>query len=198
MEKRIDFRILQQSPDFKVPKPELEQYATPPDIVIEIVKQAYTLGHLDGTVADLGCGTGRLAIGAALTGAEVTGYEIDMEALDLAKNYSDAQKLNIKWINSAIENIEEKYDTVLMNPPFGAQVAGADRSFLQNALRIARNIWSIHIVQTKRFIENFIEKNRGEVISAYEFNFPIKKTMPFHTKESKNEKAILYHIASLQ
>ena len=198
MEKRIDFKILQQSPDFKVPKPELEQYATPPDIVIEIVKQAYTLGHLDGTVADLGCGTGRLAIGAALTGAEVTGYEIDMEALDLAKNYSDAQKLNIKWINSAIENIEEKYDTVLMNPPFGAQVAGADRSFLQNALRIARNIWSIHIVQTKRFIENFIEKNRGEVISAYEFDFPIKKTMPFHTKMNKNEKAILYHIASLQ
>ena len=92
MEKRIDFRILQQSPDFKVTKPELEQYATPPDIVIEIVKQAYTLGHLDGTVADLGCGTGRLAIGAALTGAKVTGYEIDIEALDLAKKYSNAQK----------------------------------------------------------------------------------------------------------
>ena len=125
MEKRIDFRILQQSPDFKVPKPELEQYATPTDIVIDIVKQAYSLGHLDGTVADLGCGTGRLAIGAALTGAEVTGYEIDMEALDLAKKYSDAQKLNIKWVNSAIENIEKKYDTVLMNPPFGSQVPGA-------------------------------------------------------------------------
>ena len=198
MEKRIDFRILQKSPDFKLPKPELEQYVTPPDIVIEIVKQAYTLGHLDGTVADLGCGTGRLAIGAALTGAEVTGYEIDMEALDLAKNYSDAQKLNIKWINSAIENIEEKYDTVLMNPPFGSQVAGADRSFLQKALEIAQNIWSIHIGQTKKFIENFVKKNNGEVISAYEFNFSIRKSMPFHIKESKNERAILYHIASLQ
>ena len=99
--------ILFNSPDFNQPKPELEQYATPPDLVIDIVKQAYSLGHLDGTVADLGCGTGRLAIGAALTGAEVTGYEIDMEALDLAKKYSDAQKLNIKWVNSAIENIEK-------------------------------------------------------------------------------------------
>ena len=198
MEKRIDFRILQQSPDFKVPKPELEQYATPTDIVIDIVKQAYSLGHLDGTVADLGCGTGRLAIGAALTGAEVTGYEIDIEALDLAKKYSDAQKLNIKWINSAIENIKKKYDTVLMNPPFGSQVPGADGSFLQNALNIAKDIWSIHIGQTKKFIERFVEKNNGKVISAYEFDFPIKKSMPFHTKESKNEKAILYHIASLQ
>ena len=72
----------------------------------------------------MGCGTGRLAIGAALAGAEVTGYEIDIEALDLAKKYSDAQKLNIKWVNSAIENIEKKYDTVLMNPPFGSQVLG--------------------------------------------------------------------------
>ena len=198
MEKRIDFRILQKSPDFKLPKPELEQYVTPPDIVIEIVKQAYTLGHLDGTVADLGCGTGRLAIGAALTGAKVTGYEIDEEALNLAKQYSNTHTLNIKWINSAIENIKEKYDTVLMNPPFGSQVAGADRSFLQKALNIARNIWSIHIGQTKKFIENFVKKNNGKVISAYEFNFSIRKSMPFHIKESKNERAILYHIASLQ
>ena len=198
MEKRIDFRILQKSPDFKLPKPALEQYSTPPDIVIEIVKRAYSLGHLDGNVADLGCGTGRLAIGAALTGAEVTGYEIDQEALDSAKNYSNIHNLNITWINSAIENIDENYDTVLMNPPFGSQVAGADRSFLQKALQIAQNIWSIHIGHTKKFIENFVEKNNGVVVSAYEFNFAIRKSMPFHTKESKNEKAILYHIASLQ
>ena len=198
MEKTLDFKILQKSPDFESPKPKLEQYATPPDIVIEMVKLAYSLGHLDGTVADLGCGTGRLAIGAALTGAEVTGYEIDEEALDSAKDYSNIHNLNIKWINSAIENINENYDTVLMNPPFGSQVAGADRSFLQKALKIAQNIWSIHIGHTKKFIENFVEKNNGVVVSAYEFNFAIRKSMPFHTKESKNEKAILYHIASLQ
>ena len=52
--------------------------------------------------------------------------------------------------------------------------------------------------KTKKFIEKFVEKNDGEVISAYEFDFPIKKSMPFHTKDRKNEKAILYHIASLQ
>jgi len=198
MEKTLDFRILQKSPDFKVPKPELEQYATPPDVVIEIIKQAQTLGHLSGNVADLGCGTGRLAIGAALAGAKVTGYEIDNEALNLAKEYSQNHNLDIKWINSAIENIDEKYDTVLMNPPFGAQVPGADRSFLQKSLQIAQNIWSIHMSETKTFVENFIENNSGRVISAYEFNFPIKKSMPFHTKEIKNEKAILYHVASLQ
>ena len=60
----------------------LEQYTTPVDITLEIIKQANSLGHLSGTVADFGCGTGRLAIGAAILGAKVTGYEIDDEALD--------------------------------------------------------------------------------------------------------------------
>ena len=107
------------------PKPELEQYATPVDIVSEIIKQANELGHLSGTVADLGCGTGRLAIGAAMVGADVTGYEIDEDALKLAIEYSKKEKLNIEWKNIAIENISEKYDTIIMNPPFGAQRPGA-------------------------------------------------------------------------
>ena len=97
-----------------------------------------------------------------------------------------------------MENISENYDTIIMNPPFGAQRPGADRNFLIKALEIGTNIWTIHMADTRDFVENFVEKNNGKVVSAYEFDFPIKKSMPFHTKESKNEKAILYHIASLQ
>ena len=137
--------ILFNSPDFNQPKPELEQYATPVDIVLEIVKHAKSLGHLSAKVADLGCGTGRLAIGAAITGARVTGFEIDEDALKIAKDYSIRENLDIKWINLAIENIEEKFETVLMNPPFGSQRPGADRSFLKKSLEIARNIWTIHL-----------------------------------------------------
>ena len=78
----MNYKLLQNSPDFKNPKPELEQYTTPVDIALEIIKQANSLGHLSGTVADFGCGTGRLAIGAAILGANVTGYEIHDEALN--------------------------------------------------------------------------------------------------------------------
>ena len=88
MEKRLNYKLLQNSPDFKNPKPELEQYSTPVDITLEIIKHANSLGHLSGKVVDLGCGTGRLAIGAAILGADITGYEIDEEALEQAKNYS--------------------------------------------------------------------------------------------------------------
>ena len=190
--------ILFNSPDFSQPKPELEQYATPVDIVLEIVKHAKSLGHLSAKVADLGCGTGRLAIGAAITGARVTGFEIDEDALKIAKDYSIRENLDIKWINLAIENIEEKFETVLMNPPFGSQRPGADRSFLKKSLEIARNIWTIHLAETRDFIESFVKQNSGNIISAYEFDFKIKRSMDFHSKDTKKEKAILYHIASLR
>ena len=190
--------ILFNSPDFSQPKPELEQYATPVDIVLEIVKHAKSLGHLSAKVADLGCGTGRLAIGAAITGARVTGFEIDEDALKIAKDYSTRENLDIKWINLAIENIEEKFETVLMNPPFGSQRPGADRSFLKKSLEIARNIWTIHLAETRDFIESFVKQNSGNIISAYEFDFKIKRSMDFHSKDTKKEKAILYHIASLR
>ena len=72
---------------------------------LEIIKKANSRGHLSGKVADLGCGTGRLAIGAAILGADVTGFEIDAKALDIAIQYSRENNLDIKWVNGAIENI---------------------------------------------------------------------------------------------
>ncbi|MCH2431768.1 MAG: METTL5 family protein [Candidatus Poseidoniia archaeon] len=194
----MNTKILFNSPDFYQPKPELEQYSTPVDIVAEMIKLANAQGDLSGNVVDLGCGTGRLAIGAALLGTEVTGYEIDNDALELAKNYSKEHNLDIKWVNLAIENIDKKYDTVIMNPPFGSQRPGADRAFLEKSLEIGKRIWSIHMAETKNFVKDFVEKNSGEIITAYEFDFPIKNSMPFHTKNVSNQKAILYHIASLR
>tara|TARA_Y100001970_G_C13883324_1_gene674939 strand:+ start:149 stop:733 length:585 start_codon:yes stop_codon:yes gene_type:complete len=194
----MNSKILFNSPDFYQPKPELEQYATPVDIVLEIVKHAKSLGHLSAKVADLGCGTGRLAIGAAIAGASVTGFEIDEDALKIARDYSNKKKLEIKWRNLAIENIEENFETILMNPPFGSQRPGADRSFLKKSLEIAANIWTIHLAETRDFVEDFVKQNSGDIISAYEFDFKIKRSMDFHTKDIKKEKAILYHIASLR
>ena len=198
MENSLNYKLLQNSPDFKNPKPELEQYITPVDITLEIIKQANSLGHLSGTVADFGCGTGRLAIGAAIIGANVTGYEIDNEALDLAIEYSRENNLDIDWISMAVENIDESYDTIIMNPPFGSQRPGADAIFLEKALELASNIWTIHMSETKDFIQKLVKANSGEIISAYEFDFLLNKTMPFHTRDKKTKKAILYHIASLR
>ena len=94
----MNSKILFNSPDFEKPKPELEQYSTPPDIAFEIIKKVNSAGNLSGKIADLGCGTGRLSIAAAILGAEVTGFEIDEEAINIAKEYSRRENLDIKWI----------------------------------------------------------------------------------------------------
>ena len=198
MEKRLNFKILIDSPDFENPKPELEQYSTPVDITIDIIKKINSRGLLSGKVADLGCGTGRLAIGAAILGGEVTGFEIDESALDIATNYSEKNNLDIKWICSAVENITEEFDTVIMNPPFGSQRPGADRIFLEKALQISDQIWTIHMAETRSFIEKLVDERGGKIQMGYEFDFPIARSMPFHNKDVENQKAILYHIASLR
>ena len=193
----MNSKILFNSPDFESPIPELEQYSTPPDIAFEIIKKVNSAGNLSGKVADLGCGTGRLAIASAVLGANVTGFEIDEEAIKIAKEYSNENKLKIKWLNQAVENIEDKFDTVIMNPPFGSQRPGADKIFLEKAMNIATDIWTIHLSETRKFIEKLVEKNNCEIIELYEFDYPLKNTMPFHSKDTKVENAILYHIASL-
>ena len=198
MEKRLNFKILIDSPDFENPKPELEQYSTPVDIAIDIIKKINSRGLLSGKVADLGCGTGRLAIGASILGGEVTGFEIDETALDIATNYSEKNNLDIEWICSAVENITEEFDTVIMNPPFGSQRPGADRIFLEKALQISDQIWTIHMAETRSFIEKLVDERGGKIQMGYEFDFPIARSMPFHNKDVENQKAILYHIASLR
>jgi len=198
MENRLNFKILIESPDFENPKPELEQYTTPVDIAIDIIKKVNSRGLLSGKVADLGCGTGRLAIGAAIIGAEVTGFEIDRTALDIAINYSKKNNLKINWLCAAVETITEEFDTVIMNPPFGSQRPGADRVFLEKALEISDHIWTIHMAETRSFIEKLVERKGGKIEMGYEFDFPIPRSMPFHNKDVENQKAILYHIASLR
>ena len=190
-------KILFNSPDFRQPIPELEQYSTPPDIALEIIKKVNASGNLSGKVADLGCGTGRLAIAAAVLGAKVTAFEIDEEAIGIAKDYSKRNDLKITWINEPIEGIQDNFDTVIMNPPFGSQRPGADKIFLEKAIEIAAHIWTIHLSGTRKFIEKLVEDNDCQIIELYEFRYPLKKTMPFHSKDVSVENAILYHIASL-
>jgi len=193
----MNSKILFNSPDFENPIPELEQYCTPPDIAFEIIKKVNSAGNLSGKIADLGCGTGRLTIAAAILGANVTGFEIDENAIKIAKDYSKRNNLKVNWINEPIEGIEDKFDTVIMNPPFGSQRPGADKIFLEKAMNIATDIWTIHLSETRKFIEKLVEKNNCEIIELYEFDYPLKNTMPFHSKDTKVENAILYHIASL-
>jgi len=73
-------------------------------------------------------------------------------------------------------------DTVIMNPPFGAQKVHADRPFIDLALTLAPITYSIFNAGSVQFIETYTAK-RAEIDEKIGGIFPIKRTFSFHTQD---------------
>ena len=100
------------------PKAHLEQYTITPEVAAEVLCiAAYSHNDIaDKTIVDIGCGTGRLAIGGALLGAKmVVGIDIEKSAVKVASN--SAAKLGVKekihWIVADLAALRGTFDTVL-------------------------------------------------------------------------------------
>jgi putative methylase len=131
------------------PQAQLEQYTLSPSVAATMLYlAAYTNNDItDKAVLDLGCGTGRLALGAAYLGAtSVVGVDLDRLAIETAVENSKNAALvqSVQWILGDISAIEGKFDTVLENPPFGVQTRRADRPFLAKALEVGKTVYSVH------------------------------------------------------
>jgi putative methylase len=199
------------------PKAYLEQYTISPEAAAEILYMAtYIYNDIIGkTVIDLGCGTGRLAIAAALLGAEkVVGVDIDRKAITVAVR--NTEKLGIRskvdWIVADIDAIRGQFDTVLENPPFGVQRRRADQKFLERALQVGDHIYSLHkapkIAGMRKkirrkalapaassfFLERLIERDGGEVKATYAFLMTIPRLFAFHQKRRHQFLVNLYVI----
>ena len=200
--RRLDLeRALQQAEPLSSPKAFLEQYTIPVDVASEILfLAAYVNDDIIGkTVVDLGCGSGRLAIGAALLEAkEVIGVDIDRSAVKKAKE--NAERLSLKdrlnWVVGDIGVLHGKFDTTLQNPPFGVQRRTADRRFLLKALELASRVYSLHKggEANRAFIKRFIESNGGKVTSIFQMKFNIPRMFKFHTERKHEVDVNLYRI----
>ncbi len=193
--------ILQRIPSHPAPKVELEQYATPADIAADILWNAYSLGDIkDRKVVDLGCGTGIFSIGAALLGArEVIGVDIDSDAIEVAKIQASEMGVDnvTEFILEGVQDLTLNADSVIQNPPFGAQKAGtknADRIFMKKAIEIAPVVYSFHIKETEEFVEKFFSSLNGSVTYRFYYNFNIPKIYEFHRKEKVNVDVVVLRV----
>jgi len=212
--------LLSQIEPHPSPKPSLEQYTIPVDIAaVMLYIVAYTHGGVVGkTVLDLGCGTGRLALGAAFLGAkQVVGVDIDRDVVKVA--FENSVRTNLKekvqWITGDIDAIHGSFDAVLQNPPFGVQRRKADRKFLEKALESGKVVYSLHkcpekdkafikklkaskirvvSVAPSPFLENFIERCGGKINAVYAMIMTIPHMFSFHTKRKHEFIADLYVI----
>jgi putative methylase len=189
------------------PNVRLEQYTTSESAAATLLYlAAYTYGDIaDKRVLDLGCGTGRLALGSAFLGAEsVVGVDIDRLSVKLAAENSAKLDFTSKadWIAGDINAVAGTFDTVLQNPPFGVQKRGADRVFLEKALQVADVVYSLHNhpftdeplakllkrsagllqVEASPFIARFVEARGGRIEAVYAVLLVIPRMFDFHTK----------------
>ncbi len=148
-------RRLEAVPPFADPEARLEQVITPSEGAAELLLEAMGRGDLGGSVVDLGCGTGRLAIGAALLGApDVTGIDASDSALAIARGAAADLTVPPSFLLGRIGEVDLPEGTVVMNPPFAAQNRGADRPFWRAAFRPGRRaVYAFASSAARTFIE---------------------------------------------
>ena len=80
--------VLSQLKKFEEPKVRQEQYFMDSEIAASVLWNAYLLKDIEGkAIADLGCGTGVLGIGALMLGAKHAFFvDSDEKALQTAKD----------------------------------------------------------------------------------------------------------------
>jgi len=191
--KRLE-QHLQQIDGFQEPKILLEQYPTRPHIAACILHTIHaTFDEIeDRHIADLGCGCGVLSIGSVMLGAgAVTGFDIDPDALNqFLANREDFEMNNIDLVNMNVLNIDEswnkKFDTVIMNPPFGTKHnKGLDMKFLQTGLRLASgSVYSLHKSTTRDHIMKKAEDWGVQAQVLAELKYDLPNTYKHHTKSS--------------
>lgn len=180
----------------ETPKLRLEQYPVSPEVASELLYMAgFEQSDLDGSVIDLGTGTGRLAIGAALMGADpVVGVDVDSAALALARQNAETLGVNVEWEQSSVEEVRGTYDSAIMNPPYGTRTVHADVNFLRKALQLASAVYSIHKSSTRAYLTRYVQENGARIVETRSMNMEIPYLFGFHSKKWKSVEVDLHRM----
>ncbi|KAF3843272.1 hypothetical protein F7725_002121 [Dissostichus mawsoni] len=169
---------LQQVDTFEEPKILLEQYPTSPHIAACMLYTIHnTFDDIEGKlVADLGCGCGVLSIGAAVLDAG-NAEEFEISNLDL---------IQCDLCSLEAEAYAKKFDTVIMNPPFGTKHnQGMDMKFLKAALTMANTaVYSLHKTSTREHIQKKANDWGVKMEVVAELRYDLPASYKFHKKKS--------------
>lgn len=197
-------------PKFESPNIDLEQYPTSAPIVADLLWNANALGDIvNKSIFDLGCGTGVFSLSSLLLGAKsATGFDIDPHSIKIAKKTVEEMNVpnahffvkDIYDIDSRFTDSELNFDTAITNPPFGAQSRakkGADRIFMELAMKSVDVVYSFHMSETEDFVKKYYEGLGGEVTHKFSYKFPLLNTYEFHTMETRDIDVVVFRVVKL-
>ncbi|NPB00541.1 MAG: methyltransferase domain-containing protein [Crenarchaeota archaeon] len=165
--------ILENVKRFSRPKLELEQYVTDSSIVAELAWFSYMRNEVHNSrVLDLGCGTARFAIAAALLGARaVICLDVDSDAISDAReniyNIGVDSRIDLVLADARYPPFRDNvFNLVFQNPPFGVQSRrGIDIDFLKSAIKVGSKVYTIHKAETVDYVVRKIrELGRNAII----------------------------------
>ncbi len=149
-------------------------------------------------VVDLGCGAGILAIGAMILGAsDTTGIDIDPDSISTAALNAIQVGVQLNLIVGDINILHSrKFNTTLMNPPFGSWHRGMDITFLEKALELSSTIYSLHkqSSSSRQFITRRVKQKGGIIDQIFQLQVVLRPTYTFHRQAKYTVDCDLYRI----
>ena len=184
---------------FKSPIIELEQYTTQGSLAARWIRLAKDMGDMQTgcTVADLGCGTGVLGLGALFCGASAAiMVDIDQSALDIVHDNAGSAGLseNVEIICSdvAAANLEHT-DLILCNPPWGTQKMGADAPFFEAIRNAGVPAYVLHSSDAKHVAARF-DSWGWYVHEMFSEQFDLGSSHTHHTRRRVTTQATLWRL----
>ena len=201
MRKRQLERALSQLSHSPSPNLAFEAYDLDPKAATELLFLAEEKYHdISGqSIIDLGCGSGILAIGAALLGSkESLGIDINKESIRTARENAADHGVHLDLIIGDVAAIKGNFDTSVMNPPFGTRTRGADVIFLEKAIELSKVAYSLHkrTNGSREFLSIAIRNMGARVDAIFELTISIPRTYKFHREKSYQVAVDLYRITS--
>ncbi|MDH5401662.1 MAG: methyltransferase [Candidatus Heimdallarchaeota archaeon] len=195
--KNLEIILSQSILGFTDPKIKFEQYQTPSRVASNLVFYANMLNEIHSkTVVDICAGTGILGIAASILGGIVSMVEIDADVIEIQRKNIDNLNLTIDSIHNDVLAWfpDEKFDTALLNPPFGIQQKKyTDIKILKKATKIANICYSIHDGSPTNIerLPKLLMKEDIEILGSYtdEFNLPV--TYSWHSNLKKINKVLV-------
>src|SRR5713101_5288490 len=180
------------------PNLKLEQYPVSAEAASELLYMAgFEHNDLEGRIIDLGTGTGRLAIGAALMGAsDIVGLDVDGSSIYIAVGNARESNVNVGWVIGDLNSVVGGFQTVLMNPPYGTRSPHMDARFLTRAFELAPVTYSIHKSSTRNFLTELAKKNGRRVDEVRSLEMRIPHLFDFHRKKWETIQVDLYRITT--
>jgi putative methylase len=128
-----------------------------------------------------------------LGACRVAGIDIDPGAIETAKRNAERFGLAVEFSVAdivAAAKVARPFDTVVMNPPFGAQKKHADRPFIDAALATGDVVYAIFNAGSLPFVETYVQ-GRAVIEETVACSIELPHTFAHHRRERVEIEALI-------